>query len=430
MFRLFCKIVTGIAVSMFVFPISFTFLPSVNSKMMLAVLGFVLYLLNSVGQKGVVASKGLLGAALIASIFSFVCYYSAEINHTDDYSYATYITSFFVWIAAAYAVCQFIKLVHKEANIKYLTFYLAGVCFVQCVIALMIDNIGAVESLVNAVFVGGSYYGDLGRLYGIGAALDPAGVRFTVVLIMMTAVIAFDQTVRKNRKVIFQLVICYFTIAVVGNMIARTTSVGLILSLILLIIGTKIIGLVITSRFFRFYAIFFGLLLVTIVIAGYLYNTNAAFHDNLRFAFEGFFNWMEEGRWYTNSTDILTKKMWVWPEDAHTWTIGSGWFGGYKYSTDVGYCRFVLYCGLIGLSIFSIFFVYNGLIFYLRDKAYRLLFLFLIAVTFIVWRKVATDIFQFYALFYCLDYISEGEWEYKANAPTVATTANEKNLIV
>ena len=428
MFRLFLKIITGIAVSMFLFPFSFKFLPGFNTKMMLAFLGGILYLLNSVGRKGVIASPSLIGAALIASVFSFVCFYSAEINHTDDYSYATYITSFFVWIAAAYAVCQLIKLVHKEANIKYLTFYLAGVCFVQCVLVLLIDNISAIRSVVDALFVGGYFYQGLGRLYGIGAALDPAGVRFTVVLIMMIAVIVFDQTVRKNRKVIFQLMICYFTVAVVGNMTARTTSVGLILSLFLLIIGTKIIGLVITSRFFRFYAIFFGLLLVTIIVAGYLYNTNAIFHDNLRFAFEGFFNWMEEGRWYTSSTDILTKKMWVWPQDAHTWTIGSGWFGGYRYSTDVGYCRFILYCGLVGFSIFSIFFIYNGLIFYLRDKAYRLLFLFLIAVTFIIWRKVSTDIFQFYALFYCLDYISERE--YKANEPTIATTASEKNLIV
>ena len=42
---------------------------------------------------------------------------------------------------------------------------------------------------------------------------------------------------------------------------------------------------------------------------------------------------------------------------------GSGGGGGYgggsrsSSSTDIGYCRFTLYCGLIGLGIFSLFFV-------------------------------------------------------------------------
>jgi hypothetical protein len=49
-------------------------------------------------------------------------------------------------------------------------------------------------------------------------------------------------------------------------------------------------------------------------------------------------------------------------------------------------------------------------------KEYRLFFLMLLAVNFIVWFKVSTDIFLVFALFLCLnekekssEYISEGE---------------------
>lgn len=97
--------------------------------------------------------------------------------------------------------------------------------------------------------------------------------------------------------------------------------------------------------------------------------------------------------------------MWIWPEDTQTWIIGSGKIGSrdlnnYDYFTDIGYCRFVFYSGLIGLTLFSIYFIYNGVYFSRYYPRYRYIFLLMIAVTFIIWTKVATDIFQIYALFY------------------------------
>lgn len=41
---------------------------------------------------------------------------------------------------------------------------------------------------------------DVKRLYGIGAALDVAGVRFAAVLIMIAVLIAKDYEVRHNQK--------------------------------------------------------------------------------------------------------------------------------------------------------------------------------------------------------------------------------------
>ena len=49
------------------------------------------------------------------------------------------------------------------------------------------------------------------------------------------------------------------------------------------------------------------------------------------------------------------------------------------------------------------FFVYNGLSVRTKFKDFNLLCLMIIALTFIVWLKVATDIFLFNALLFCLD---------------------------
>ena len=84
--------------------------------------------------------------------------------------------------------------------------------------------------------------------------------------------------------------------------------------------------------------------------------------------------------------------------------IGSGLFlsksGDFTYFSDIGYCRIIFYSGLIGFTVFGLYFVYNAIYFAIRYPRYRYIFLLMIVVTFVIWSKVATDIFQLYALFY------------------------------
>ena len=79
--------------------------------------------------------------------------------------------------------------------------------------------------------------------------------------------------------------------------------------------------------------------------------------------------------------------MWIWPEDQRTWLIGSGLFDNFVYSTDIGYCRFILYCGLIGFSVFAFLFVYLGAAFALKEPKYRLMFLIFMLLTFVFGLK-------------------------------------------
>lgn len=395
----------AIALSFYLFPIGFTFLPvAINTKMILAALGVLFLAYVWLNTRRITLYREMLGAMGLAFVFSLTCYFAADFNNTNDYSYANYYISFFVWLGGAYAVCTIMKAVHGQANLRLLVFYAAGVSFFQCIIAIVIDRVPAFQQLVDRVVEQGQdFTKEIGRLYGIGASLDSAGIRFALVLILIAAVISKDEVVRSSKKNIVLLLIAFFTIAVVGNMVARTTSVGVLMALVYMLLNTGLFRFVIKKEYFKFHAIFLGMLFLFISVSTYLYHTDVSFYKDMRFAFEGFFNLVEHGTFKTSSTDKLNGVMWIWPEDLKTWIIGTGWFGFYIFSTDIGYCRFILYFGLTGFSLFASFFVYNAGVFAIKYKKYRDLFLFLLVYTFIIWVKVATDIFFLYALLYSLD---------------------------
>ncbi|WP_207795734.1 hypothetical protein [Sphingobacterium haloxyli] len=392
-------------VSFYLFPVGFTFLPSsINTKMLLALLGGAIFGYNTIQRRNFSVSRGILGAIGFAVFFSLICFVATDINHTSDYAYVGYVGSFFTWLASAYAICVLIKVMHGETSFRLLVLYLAGVCFTQCVLALLIDNIESFKILVDSyVNQGQEFYNEVDRLYGIGAALDSAGIRFAVVLLLIVALICHEQSVRKSTGSIVLLLLAFFTIAIVGNAISRTTIIGVVSAMLYFIFFSGLFRLNIRFSALRL-GIWFGItLFVAVGLSTFLYYTNDEFHNHMRFAFEGFFNLVEKGEWSTGSTDKLNREMWIWPQDTKTWIIGSGLFDSFIYGTDIGYCRFILYCGLIGFSVFAAFFVYNGLFFMHRWPKYAMVFLVFIVMTFVFWIKVATDIFFIYALFYCLD---------------------------
>jgi len=149
-----------------------------------------------------------------------------------------------------------------------------------------------------------------------------------------------------------------------------------------------------------------GVLFLSLIICVYLYNNVPAARSLFRFAFESFFNWMETGEWRSSSTDMLSG-MWLLPESLKTWIIGDGYFadpsgGGYYMGVDIGYLRFIYYCGLLGVAAFSAFFIYLSIACYQKFPRHKHLFLLLLVLVFLVWIKVSTDIFLVYALFICI----------------------------
>ena len=79
--------------------------------------------------------------------------------------------------------------------------------------------------------------------------------------------------------------------------------------------------------------------------------------------------------------------------------------------TDVGVCRFIFYCGLIGLSIFAIFFLVTANVCTNYCPEYKWMFYALMCINYAIWFKVATDIFLILALFLALGPEEEEEEE-------------------
>lgn len=407
MWNVFKYFSVGAILSSYFFSFGFMFLPeNVNTKMMLAVVGAVLLIYNAIKFKIFNINRNLIYAIILAGLFSVVCGIFVDYNNTGDYIYATYIVSFAVWLFSAYAVIRIMYSAHGYVNIRILTYYLAGVGVAQCILALMIDNIPAFQSLVNSiVHQSQDFLMNIERLYGIGASLDNAGVRFSIILVLIAAMISRDEVVIKNNYVSTWLFVAFLIITGIGCIISRTTIVGAGLGLIYMLLFSNFIHIKIGSNRLKLAFTLIGIILIISAIGTYLYFVNDVFYDYMRFAFEGFFNWAETGKWTTSSTERLNTVMWVWPDpnDTLTWLIGQGTFTDwYAVGTDIGYCRFIFYCGAIGFSIFILFFIYNALVFRGYSLNFPMLYLFLLAITFIVWIKVATDIFIIYALFYCI----------------------------
>lgn len=372
-----------------------------NTKMILAVLGVLWFFYDSLRkQRGMIVSEVFLFGGIFSIIYSLVNLVAVEVNDTNDYSYANYLTTYVTWIFSAYPVVRLMRIVHGRVTISLLTYYLAGLSVFQCITGVLNDNFPIAQELTDKiVFTAQDFYESIDRMRCFSTSLDPAGVRFSLVLILIAATICMDEKVQQSKSRLILLFIAYLLISGIGNMVARTTSTGMALGILLLFIKSNVIGLRIHTHMVKTMSIFSVLLVVFGGIGVALYNTSEYFYTQFHFAFEGFFNFFEKGEFTTGSTQVL-QTMWRWPEDTKSWIIGTGLYGGYLYSTDIGYCRLILYSGLVGFTTFALSFVYYAYFFARKYPRYLWLFLCFLAMTFIVWSKVSTDILLIYAFFF------------------------------
>ena len=414
--------------SFYFFPFEFTFLPGYNTKKLMAAFSLVLWGINLVRKRTFTTNISLFHVSLYAIIVSLVGLFSVIYNNTPDYTYASYIVSMWVWLGASYVVVEAIKAEHKIASVDLVCHYLIGVCVVQCILALIIDNNSFVKDLVDT-YVGGLGFvsqEDLAmkdRLYGIGCSLDVAGTRFAAVLVMISAML--NKHKNKGAWRIYLYLISFAVIGVVGNMMARTTTIGVLLAIVYWVVKAYPYDMVIRRDAFKLFRRALTIVVVVLPFIIYLYNNNYSVREDIRFAFEGFFSLAEKGEWAVSSNDRL-KNMYVFPDNAKTWIIGDGYFDGpsstdpyyvgdpmpgFYMWTDVGYSRFIFYFGLIGLLSFMLFFMKCSVVCIRSFSKYSLMFKLLLIVNYIIWLKVATDIFLVFALFLSIDKEDNDEYE-------------------
>lgn len=409
-------LLTLVLTSFFFFPFYPTFLPTVNTKMMLAAMGGILLLMKLARNRSAQIDKGIFSISLWAALVSFISLISMVLNNTPDDSYLGYVVSMWVWLAAAYFVVNAIKFTHGTVTVENVCAYLISVGVLQCFLAIAIDTIPAVKMVVDSILDGEGFMGkNEDRLYGLGCALDVAGTRFSTLLVMIAFLLPKAAQKEKGEFYITLLLAAFCIITCIGSVIGRTTVVGVGLSLVYLFYTCYFKRDISEYARIKLTPWVVGGMCVSIMVAVGLYNFSQQWQNYFQFGFEGFFSLVEDGRWEVRSNNQLAAQF-IFPDNIWTWLIGDGriasttidpyyvgkvWTGFYK-GTDVGYSRFLFYFGLTGLITFSFFFVKVCQVCVSKIKPYRDMFIIFLLINFIVWLKVSTDIFLVFAPFLCL----------------------------
>lgn len=407
-------------VSLFFFPVNLKGMPFiVNTKLLMAVMGIPVLVYNlSRSLKGKIGYEFIFAFGLACGV-SLTTFLSVVLNDTQDYTYVTYVASMAVWTSAAYFVIKIIQGVHGYVNVKLIIWYLMIMCTLQCFLALAIDMNTDVQQFVDRYYSDAPFFHEKKRMYGFGCGLDVAGSRFSAVLVMI-AYVLYRKSKKNDWRSTALYMICFMIISVIGNMIGRTTTVGMILGL--LVIAYSFCNKDVTAKYIK---TIIGLISSFILIFVILYYSDTKWRDNIEFGFEGFFSLVEEGKWEVHSNEML-KEGFIYPDNVKTWLIGDGYFEepirtdpyyvgpvyyGYYKGTDSGYSRFLFYFGLIGLLMFSAFFVNIVRICSKTLICYKYMFWGILLVNFIVWIKVSTDIYVTLAPFLCLGLMKDFEQE-------------------
>lgn len=402
--KLILSAITALTLNFFIFPTGFTFLPgALNSKMIVAGFGLAVFVFKCIREHRIEIPRLVLISGMLAFLFSLWCLFSVTAAETYDMEYVMYPKSFFTWLLGAYACCVVMKACTGKDDLPTLSKYAAIVCVFQCAMCLLIDNVPFVSNLVDRFFdFSQDYMKRGGRLYGLACALDSAGVRFSAMLLLMAHQLSTNREVGNRAVSITTYLLAFFITIAIGATISRTTVIGGALGLAYMAFANASVqqGGFVSSRQVRIFIVSVLTLSFVVVVAVYLYQSSQVFYENFRFGFEGFFNWVETGEFSTGSTDHL-ETMWVWPDNPRSWIIGEGIVGVFKTNSDIGYVNFIYYCGIIGLTIYSLYYIYNHLCLNGKYDHFQLMSLMMVALTFIIWTKVQTDIFFLDALLFC-----------------------------
>ena len=418
--------ITACVVSGVLFPFTFAFFSAQNTKNLLGGLGVILFIYNGLRKRDEISVHRSFIWVLIAALsVSLISYFTMVYHNTADSAYVSYVMTLFIWMGAAYSALTVIRTVHGKASVSLVVQYMACVGVLQCVVALLIDSFPAFEDFVLS-WCADAHYGSTldGRLYGIGCMLDVAGVRFSGILVML-AYWCYEAGRDGEKKKLRWGLACYAFIVIVGNMIARTTTVGAVIGIGLWIFYAVLPSVEQNRKVAPLWKSFIWVVFIFAAAFTFLYQTDAKVRSNLRFGFEGFFSLVEKGHWETNSNNQL-QEMVVWPDNTATWILGDGYMadpasvdpllqslgiaGDYVYmGTDIGYCRFIFYFGLVGLAIFIIYFAVVAWASAQRAPSKKMAFFLLFVINMIVWAKVTTDVFAVMVFFLLTDLEEDDE---------------------
>lgn len=181
------------------------------------------------------------------------------------------------------------------------------------------------------------------RIVGVGASFFGSGILTSFILVFFT--IIYKKSYIKSDLYFYFL---FFLISFFGLMLSRTLSVGIVISLIILLFNFNN-KKAIKFLLFCILTVFFSILMLP-----FLSFLDSRVLDILSFGFEFIYDF--DNSQAKGSVSEIPKMLQAIPSNYITWFFGDAKYmdglGGYYKNIDIGYLRVLNATGLLGLSIY------------------------------------------------------------------------------
>ena len=395
----------------YIYSIQFIGAPfGIGTRVFIGIIGFLIFFYDIIKIKNdLIIKKSFLKLTVIFFSISIISFLTILYNKTTDFEFLFYYqASIIVIFFASYLVIKLISLKTRDLDEVPVIFSLIiNVVIIQIIIALIMFSIQPVRDLLNSIQVTSDFELKVleetleFRLVGFGSKFFGSGIinGFTLIII--------GTILKLNHKInVFKYTICFLIIFVFGMMMARTTIVGAIFALAIILAPTNIFTFNVSRIKMNFKFLFYLILIplsIYIGISLFFPEVNESLEFAFNFGFEIFINYFKADTIETESTNQL-KEMFFWPSEFKTYLIGDGLFsdtinGGYYKGTDVGILRLIYYFGIFGLFAYLIFQLQVIYIAISTNRKYRVMFLVIFLYCIALNFKGFTDIFFLVILF-------------------------------
>lgn len=388
------KIIAFALLFSFIYQISYIFLPF-NIPFVMGLAGMPIYLYKNITfprqdrkyVKDILLS--LLPVAIVAAL-------SIIGNHSHDFYFVKWAITNMLYFFGAYLMFLLLRGAFRDFSFGRLVDLLVLCAVVQLSLSLVMFFSPEVKNTLQPLIHESEIAKEAleraaTRLVGFGTHFFLSGTVHAFILIM----IAFSFTLRKVslfKSVV--LILSFIFIAAVGAMMARTTLVGVLFAIVIVLLRRR------GKKYF-----ISGLVLSTIIISVASVSFIDLIGDDMEllfnFGFEAFVNYQEIGSFSTSSTDGMMR-LYKFPTTWETWLMGDAIYEagkGYYMNTDIGYCRLLFYFGVTG------FITYMWFEYYILKRIFppqiygNVIWSILLCFVFVINGKGTYDIFPYVCLF-------------------------------
>lgn len=323
----------------FTFPIFYLFAP----------IGLILFLKDFFASYAVVERSfciffAFIFFAIMANILSFLVNQSGDFLYYREIYFYSFISFFY-----AYFLSKFFLNV-KGNNLDKLVLYFSLAVTAQLLISFVLFLNKGLFDIFFSFFDSAIGYSEGGaidkfneqRMIAIGNPFFGSAI-----INCFTLVILSIQFKYSDYKKIYMILWCF--IVLLGIASARTTILGALISLLILLKAYKFSLKYLLSIF-----------VAGLIIFNFIYFTNERIQTIIDFSFNFLFDFKNSQA--SSSTNELMEMLKILPDNIGTWIVGDNFFktdNGYYYKgIDVGYSRIIFANGVIGLFIFLVMQIY------------------------------------------------------------------------